>query len=378
MEFNSINDCLDFIVKNQGRKDLYIAGAGRYGKILGRYLDDHKIRWNGYVDRCPELTESDRKRVISYDDIRGVDGIFLVSSVSFKHEIKESLTGQGISDEDIITFSDTKYFWNMFSQCYTDYKKYTARIKKFRNIHAGERCFIIGNGPSLRAEDLDQLKDEYTFAVNSIYCMYPYTEWRPTYYVAVSSDLFLMELPDKASFANVIEGCRAAFTTMLVRAFDYRDDEDMEKVHYFETRNFEESVCQGLQFSEDCSDYMYCQTTVLYTVLQLAAYMGFREIYLIGVDCSYAMEIDEDGNVVDNHSSDYNDIMEQYYSERNITDMSLKKEGKAKGSYRTVEEYKEAKKYADSHSIQIYNATRGGKLEVFERVDFDSLMKISH
>ena len=32
-----------------------------------------------------------------------------------------------------------------------------------------------------------------------------------------------------------------------------------------------------------------------------------------------------------------------------------------------------AKKYADEHDIKIYNATRGGKLEVFPRVDFDSL-----
>ena len=37
--------------------------------------------------------------------------------------------------------------------------------------------------------------------------------------------------------------------------------------------------------------------------------------------------------------------------------------------------YKSAKKYADSHGIRIYNATRGGKLEVFERIDFDSLFE---
>ena len=35
--------------------------------------------------------------------------------------------------------------------------------------------------------------------------------------------------------------------------------------------------------------------------------------------------------------------------------------------------YKIAKKYAETHGIKIYNATRGGEMEVFERVDFDSL-----
>ena len=38
-----------------------------------------------------------------------------------------------------------------------------------------------------------------------------------------------------------------------------------------------------------------------------------------------------------------------------------------------MEGYMCAKEYAERHEIKIYNATRGGKLEVFERVDFDSL-----
>ena len=37
--------------------------------------------------------------------------------------------------------------------------------------------------------------------------------------------------------------------------------------------------------------------------------------------------------------------------------------------------YQKAKQYAETHGIKIYNATRGGKLEVFERVDFDSLFE---
>ena len=35
--------------------------------------------------------------------------------------------------------------------------------------------------------------------------------------------------------------------------------------------------------------------------------------------------------------------------------------------------YKKAKKYANLYGFNIYNASRGGKLEVFERVDFDEI-----
>ncbi len=37
------------------------------------------------------------------------------------------------------------------------------------NIHHGQRCFIIGNGPSLQRTDLTKLKDEFTFGMNRIY-----------------------------------------------------------------------------------------------------------------------------------------------------------------------------------------------------------------
>ena len=60
------------------------------------------------------------------------------------------------------------------------------RIRKFKNIHSGERCFIIGNGPSLNADDLDKLAEQgyVTFAFNRIYHIFDQTDWRPTYYMS--------------------------------------------------------------------------------------------------------------------------------------------------------------------------------------------------
>ena len=78
--------------------------------------------------------------------------------------------------------------------------------------------------------------------------------------------------------------------------------------------------------------------------------MGFKEIYLLGADCSYS-----DGKK--NHFIDY-----MKYNSDQFSDGS-----------QMFEAYKVAKKYADKNNIKIYNATRGGKLEIFERVDFDQL-----
>jgi uncharacterized Rossmann fold enzyme len=37
-------------------------------------------------------------------------------------------------------------------------KDYEKRLKALKDLHRGKRCFIIGNGPSLKAEDLEMLK----------------------------------------------------------------------------------------------------------------------------------------------------------------------------------------------------------------------------
>jgi hypothetical protein len=47
------------------------------------------------------------------------------------------------------------------------------RLRTYKDIHRGKRCFIIGNGPSLNQLDLTLLKNEYTFGMNRIYMAFP-------------------------------------------------------------------------------------------------------------------------------------------------------------------------------------------------------------
>ena len=101
--------------------------------------------------------------------------------------------------------------------------------------------------------------------------------------------------------------------------------------------------------------------------MQLAAYMGFSEIYLLGVDHNYQKTIDLNGNVVvDPNAKDY--FCEGY--DADIKDVVVHDMGN------NTRAYMDAKKYCDATGCTtIYNATRGGKLEVFKRVNFDELVR---
>ena len=92
----------------------------------------------------------------------------------------------------------------------------------------------------------------------------------------------------------------------------------------------------------------------------MAVYMGFSEIYLIGVDCSYANEIDRNEKRISNETKNYFD--ESYQNEIRYSN-----------TYKMLQAYNKANEYASKHNIKIFNATRGGKLDIFERVDFDKI-----
>ena len=128
---------------------------------------------------------------------------------------------------------------------------------------------------------------------------------------------------------------------------------------------YKKGLYDSFEFAADnCEKVVNMAGTILFSVLEFAIYMGFKELYLLGVDNSYTLDPEKDK--IRNYSEILNgkDIIDgMYYDMSSFSaDTHLMEIG-----------YITAKKYADSHGIKIYNATRGGKLEVFPRVDFDKL-----
>ena len=104
----------------------------------------------------------------------------------------------------------------------------------------------------------------------------------------------------------------------------------------------------------DCARGVGSGETIVYTVLQLAAYMGFSEIYLLGTDCDYS-----DCN--NSHAA----MLEYAYKPKRNTKL---------GDF-MISDYIIAKKKLERKDIKVYNATRGGKLEVFVRVNLDEVLQ---
>lgn len=232
------------------------------------------------------------------------------------------------------------------------YPVYNFQIEQYRNIHKGERCFVIATGPSLKVSDLDQImeKREICISMNRIYNLFDKTEWRPNYYV-IEDQKMIEDLAEEIAELNL------EHKFVCEDAKKYWDlEKSKTSIKY--KMVMQDCLNDRIGFSRNLERFVYNGYTVTYVCLQLAVYMGFTDIYLVGVDFSYASDIYSKSNHFEGYQNYYRDIrLNPVMPDR------------------MIRAYKKAKKVTDSMGIHIYNATRGGKLEVFERIDLDKVLE---
>lgn len=238
-------------------------------------------------------------------------------------------------------------------------------LKQFKNKFKGKRCFIIGNGPSLNKCDLSLLKDEYTFAVNGIFYKTEEMGFTPTFYMVEDGHV----VDDNLEKINDYDKPKYKFFPSLYKEKINKTD----KTYFFSADlgfyRGDHYSFEIPRFSRDFSQIAFCGQSVTYLNMQLAFYMGFSEVYLIGMDFSYAIrESDEKrGATLITHDEDVNHFHPDYFGKG--------KKWHDPKVHNVAKNYEFAKVVYEDNGRKIYNATIGGKLEIFDRVDYDSLFK---
>lgn len=244
------------------------------------------------------------------------------------------------------------------------------RLEIFRNKYIGNRCFIMGNGPSINLMNLNLLHPEYVWATNRAYLLFPQVQWRPSFYTAVdvrvvpdiSTEIKKIsnELPDTCFFFPV------GFREKCIL-------QSKENIYWFNELPLDENNLPNGMFTNNASKWVASARTVTISAIQLAVFLGFNPIYLIGCDTSYSVPnsvILENGNsdlYISTQDDDENHFIPNYFG---------------KGSKwhnphvdRMIFHYEQTKIFCDGIGVNIYNATVGGRLEIFPRVSFETLFE---
>ena len=211
-------------------------------------------------------------------------------------------------------------------------------LKSLKDKYTGKRCFIVCNGPSLRPEDLTKIHEsgDISIAMNMIGRVYKDTPWRATFLSATDDCAFLKK------------------NKKIVR------ETECDLKFYDERRYLKSLNAVGkkayLAFNEslDLLDHPVFNSDMT------------KKIPSIGCDMSYKVNLNRDGSVTFNEAG-----KDHFYKSE---EEAVETTGvKPNPTWQMKAAYDAAANAAKVQGFKIYNATRGGMLESFPRVDFDSL-----
>ncbi|MDH5719788.1 MAG: DUF115 domain-containing protein [Spirochaetia bacterium] len=223
------------------------------------------------------------------------------------------------------------------------------RLLKFDNTCRDEECVILGNGPSLHGFDFNRLKGKKVFALNKFYLAYENTDFRASYHVIVnrfvieqSKDFILnLNYPVFLSYDNAGGWLPKKKNIYYIRRGGFYLD--FQPHPYFYT-------CEGY--------------TVTYVALQLAYWMGFKTVYLLGVDHNFIYEGKPNEEMIMN-GDDINHFHPGYFKNQKWQNPDLEASEAA---------YSLANFIYTRGGRRIYNATEGTKLDIFPKIDIETFL----
>lgn len=232
------------------------------------------------------------------------------------------------------------------------------KLAELKDKYADQRCFVICNGPSLRPEDLTKIHEygDVSIGMNMIARIYDKTPWRPTL-LSATDDCVFNPLNRK-----LVEDCECG-----IKLFDRkRYMRSLKAKGNLVYMQFNESrkLLDYPEFDIDITKPLPSIGTSAYSMIELAGYLGCKEVYLLGCDMSYAVNLNRDGSIT------YNDSGQNHFYAKDKDQMTHVKPAP---TWELQAAFDAAEKLSGQFDMKIYNATRGGRLESFERVDFDTL-----
>lgn len=235
------------------------------------------------------------------------------------------------------------------------FRKFDSYLDKIHNMHYKKRCFLIATGPSLNKTNLKLIKDEICFSVNTFFNGMDKFGVYPSYWVIVDGKV-LKEHCKKFSELNTSLFIASSAAIEFCKNFN-KYKKIFEKIPILIRRNG--ALWYFKKFPINLKKGTWWGGSVTIQTLQIIFHMGFKEVYLLGCDCNYLGAHHFDGKC---YNFQYDGVKGKEFIDKDRKRWSI-----------TFESYKICKKTFENDGRKIYNATVGGKLEIFERKSLEKI-----
>ena len=254
-------------------------------------------------------------------------------------------------------------------------RKITKNIqknKRFFNTHAGERCFILGNGPSLKDINLELLENEFVFTVNNFALVDDYKKVKTNVHLWADLSFFELRKDQKYNHEELMDNYRKIadehpICFMLEDAYDFVTTNKLDEILDINYFSIFESIDSSYRTHFDISRVISCYTTVVQYAISIAVYMGFKEIYLLGCDSTNIISLINcamDISVENMHAYKNDDVNIRYKELLNhwsMTDVFY-------DQYYLFEGFKTLKNECDKRGIKLINCSTSTLVNELPRV----------
>lgn len=385
-----MNGMINFFISYlKEQKEIIIYGCGNNGRFLHWFFCQQDIHISYWCDGNQELWNkriNGIQCISPYQLLEHSQAVLIVSMEKYE-EVMPQLTEFEFSK--IFTWADVK---NLKIELQDDkvllkqYRKWILeqmpdiaaildRNQRYKNKHSGERCFIVGNGPSIREQDLSLLGNEMVFTVNQIARNPQFYKLNTNYHLWADPDFFKTELVCEGDYQllrimkQLPKDTECFFpyhcAVNYINKFELYNDININYYSSSELVNEEEEI--------DFTEFIRNGSTVVQYAIRLAIYMGFKEIYLLGCECTTIL------NVINARTAQYTTVTHGYDIDENEKErarhmyFSLPMEEYYRSECGIMTEYRLIGNYCRRKGIKLVNCTPGGLLEEFPRIEYESI-----
>ena len=255
---------------------------------------------------------------------------------------------------------DNMLYWsyNLLSNLFFIFSANRKRVKRnhcLKNKHLGERCFILGTGPSLKNTNIDLIKKEIIFGVNFLYKSDLINLIKPQYYCLYDEIFHTSHQSNTIELINKLQETNFILRTKAAR-FVEENSLNSDRIFF--------QHCNQYQYGEhiklDMTMSMTAPFNVILGCLQSAIYMGFNEIFLLGCDYNSFASLKVE------HCYDNGKSPERVMS----IGFELKYYSMVSFHHYAIE------KYAREHGVKIVNLTPNSLLDAYERSSLEQILNI--
>jgi len=243
-------------------------------------------------------------------------------------------------------------------------KKFQQENILLKDKHSGQRCFILGAGSSIKDQDISKLQGEVVISVSNTFVHPEFAKIKPQYHILPPLLRSHGRMHSEEKFTLWLQEMEIA--TGNAEMFLHIGDREM----ILRNQLFKGRTVHWVDFLDWDGDFDYpidlMRLPRIWTVSELAltaaVHLGFKEIYLIGIDHDW-----------------FNNVMVYFYDHTkdhllrpHLCDLSfVDSEFQMRRHAEVFKKYK----YLYSKNKNIYNANSNPNhyLDVFPKVDFDSL-----